>query len=104
MNLKKIKLAKTVLNENSKILYGIFGVVESSGYFPTREILNGFLMQGNDPCDQDGRMSSWQSFELDELEYDQVQAWWVSNHPDVKTDSMGHHNWNNWIDDILDLE
>jgi hypothetical protein len=104
MNLKKVALAKDVLEENSKVLYGIFGVVESSGFFPPREILNGFLSQGNDPCDQDGRMDGWQPMELNEREYAVIQTWWLGNNPKAKVESLEHDNWHDWIDEILENE
>src|ERR1700687_1673171 len=53
-----LDIAKQVLAANEAVLYGIFGVIGSSGYFPPRDFLNDFLRQGTDPCDQDGRMSA----------------------------------------------
>jgi hypothetical protein len=62
-----VETAKKVLTANTAVLYGIFGTIESSGYFPPSKFLNQFLAQGNDPCDQDGRMSKWPPFTLSAL-------------------------------------
>jgi hypothetical protein len=35
-----VELAKNILSENAQVLYGIFGQIESSGYFPPKEFLN----------------------------------------------------------------
>jgi hypothetical protein len=71
-----INLAKKVLLENTKVLYGIFGIINTSGFFPPRGFLNEFLEGGSDPCDQDGRMDSWIPFELSESEYEIIKKWW----------------------------
>ena len=52
-----VETAKLVLEADEAVLYGIFGLIGASVYFPPRDFLNEFLMVGNDPCDQDGRMS-----------------------------------------------
>jgi hypothetical protein len=54
-----LQLAKNVLLENATVLYGVFGVIEESGYFPPREFLNEFFMIGHDPCDQDRRLNHY---------------------------------------------
>jgi len=97
-----LKLAKNVLTENSKVLYGIFGVIESSGFFPPREFLNQFLLQGNDPCDQDRRMDNWPPFELNEIEYEKVKKWWLSIHPGSIVDDLGEENWDDWAVEIIE--
>ena len=93
--------AKQVLAANEAVLYGIFGVIGSSGYFPPRALLNEFLMRGNDPCDQDGRMDAWQPFALSPEEYREVKAWWVAGHADAVEDSLGVDSWDDWVQEIL---
>ena len=48
-----VDAAKRVLAAGEAVLYGIFGVIGGSGYFPSLEFLNEFLMVGCDSCDQD---------------------------------------------------
>lgn len=48
--MEHINYAKRVLDENTKVLYGIFGVISGSGYFPPLPFLNEFLMAGSDSC------------------------------------------------------
>ncbi len=93
--------AKRVLAENTAVLYGIFGIVDSSGFFPPREFLNQFLVQGSDPCDQDGRMSDWQPFILPPQDYLEVKEWWMVNHPGASEDDLGAECWDEWIQTIL---
>jgi hypothetical protein len=64
-----LQLAKNVLLENATVMYGVFGVIEESGYFPPREFLNEFFMSGHDPCDQDRRMKPWIPFAVSDEEY-----------------------------------
>ncbi len=90
------EIAKNVLSENAKVLFGIFGVIESSGYFPPRRLLNEFLSGGSDPCDQDQRMERWTPFTLNELEYEDVKRWWLSEHPDAIVDDFSVSNWSEW--------
>ncbi len=99
-----VELAKKVLSDNSKVLYGIFGVIESSGYFPPREFLNQFLDKGNDPCDQDGRMESWTPFILNAVEYDAVKVWWLSKYPGVVINDLGATSWDDWVVEIIEME
>jgi len=42
----KIALAKRVLTEDTKVLYGIFGIINTSGYFPPHKFLNEFFLIG----------------------------------------------------------
>jgi len=98
-----IENAKTVLLENARVLYGIFGVVASSNYFPPRDLLNEFLMGGSDPCDQDERMAPWQPFALSPEEFAAVQQWWCELHPDAVTDALGATYWSEWTRELLDL-
>lgn len=101
----KSKLAIEILKENSKVLYGIFGEVESSNYFPPRVFLNEFLMQGNDPCDQDGRMDNWQPFEVSDDEYISVLNWWIENKSsNAKVEDLGVNNWNDWAVELIEME
>jgi len=97
------ELAKKTISDNSKVLYGIFGVIESSGYFPPFEFLNEFLMQGEDPCDQDGRMKSWKPFLLDEAEYSLIKNWWLSNHNEAIVNDLGASNWAGWANEIIEM-
>ena len=97
-----VKLAKKVLSENSKVLYGIIGVVESSNYFPPQEFLNQFFEGGSDPCDQDGRMDKWKPFNLNHSEYQEVLSWWQSTHQNVVQDDLGAGSWNDWVQELLE--
>ena len=97
-----IALAKQVLSENTKVLYGIFGIIDTSGYFPPRIFLNEFLMQGNDPCDQDERVESWQPFELSEAAYNLVVSWWQLKYPGAVVDSLNSENWSDWVQAVLE--
>lgn len=90
-------LAKQVLSDNTKVLYGIFGVIQTSGYFQPRTFLNDFFLGGNDPCDQDGRMGSWEPFELTINEYSSVLRWWQSNYPASVEDELDVESWNDWV-------
>jgi hypothetical protein len=96
-----VETAKRVLEADEAVLYGIFGVIGGSGYFPPRDFLNEFLMVGNDPCDQDGRMSRWQPFALSPEDYEVVKAWWVAGHPDAVVSDLNVDNWDDWIQAIL---
>lgn len=97
-----LEIAKRVLLENSQVLYGIFGVIESSGFFPPRPFLNEFLAWGSDPCDQDGLMKRWPPLVLTEDEYEEIKTWWISLHPDAVEDSLDAACWNAWVQRILD--
>jgi hypothetical protein len=94
--------AKQVLMIDEKVLYGIFGFIGSSGYFPPREFLNEFLMGGSDPCDQDGRMSHWRPFAVSAEEYRDLKEWWAARYADAVEDSLGVENWDDWVQEILD--
>jgi hypothetical protein len=96
-----VKTAKRVLEADEAVLYGIFGVIRGSGYFPLREFLNEFLMGGNDPCDQDGRMSGWQPFALSPEEYDEIKAWWAAGHPGAVASDLGVGCWSDWVQVIM---
>ncbi len=95
------ELAKRVLAANEAVLYGIFGMIAGSGYFPPRAFLNEFLMHGYDPCDQDGRMESWPPFELSHDDYCDVYSWWTANHLGDVEDSLGVNRWDDWVQKIL---
>jgi hypothetical protein len=94
--MNKEEQAKQIIGENSKILYGIFGIIETSGYFPTKELLNEFFSTGYDPCDQDNRMKPWKPFILDENEYKQISNWWLSKHPNCTISSLNSTTWQEW--------
>jgi hypothetical protein len=96
-----IALAKSVLSDNTKVLYGIFNIINTSGYFPPRSFINEFLMGGNDPCDQDGRMESWEPIELSAEEYSHILSWWQSKYPNTVEDDLGAENWSDWVQSIL---
>jgi hypothetical protein len=97
-----LETAKQVLAANEKVLYGIFGVIGSSNFFPPQAFLNEFLMRGHDPCDQDGRMSAWQPFTVSPEEYHELKAWWVAGHAGATEASLGADGWDEWIQEILD--
>lgn len=97
-----VERAKTVLLQNTKILYGIFGVIACSNYFPPRELLNEFLMGGIDSCDQDGRMPPWQPFALLPEEYVAIEAWWSELNPGTCTDRLAAANWSEWAVAVLE--
>lgn len=88
-----INNAKRVLDENAKVLYGIFGVISCSGYFPPLPFLNEFFMAGSDPCDQDERMDSWCPFTLTSSEYEEVKAWWLVSRPGTVESALGSECW-----------
>lgn len=98
-----INNAKRVLDENSKVLYGIFGIIDSSGYFPPLPFLNEFLIAGNDPCDQDGRMDRWHPFALTISEYEEVKAWWFASRPGTVESTLGSDCWSDWVQELLEL-
>lgn len=93
--------AQRILRTNSAILFGIFGAIEASNYFPPRDFINEFFRGGSDPCDQDGRMSDWQPFALTPEEYLIVRDWWMASHPDAQEDSLGESCWSDWVQNIL---
>ena len=99
-----IELAKKVLKEDSEVLYGIFGIIESSGYFPPRKFLNEFLLAGDDPCDQDGRMDNWKPFTLNAEEYCVIRDWWISVNPNTVVDTLSSDSWEGWVSEMLDKE
>lgn len=98
-----INQAKRVLDENTKVLYGIFGVIDGSGYFPPLSFLNEFFLVGCDPCDQDERMGRWRPFTLTSSEYEVVKAWWVASRPNTIESQLGCECWGDWVQEILEL-
>jgi hypothetical protein len=102
--LKTVDLVKLVLAENMKIRFGIFGLIEDSGFFPPRPFLNEFLMVGYDPCDQDARMANWSPVFLSDAEYVTIKSWWVADHPGAVEDSLGVTCWGDWVEKILDQD
>lgn len=101
MNTDKATLARTILTDNKKVLYGIFGQIWDSGYFPPRPLLNQFLLAGNDSCDQDGRMGTWSPFELSAEEYTLVKVRWIKDHPGTVESQPGVETWNDGVQEIL---
>lgn len=99
--LDSIKAAQTVLTENASVMYGIFGIVESAGFFPSREFLNEFFQSGHDPCDQDGRMAPWSPFSLGIEDYLSIKEWWMANHPGAIEDDLGAECWDDWVQELL---
>jgi hypothetical protein len=99
-----IELAKSVLTENSQVLFGIFGTIKVSGYFPPRKFLNQFFSQGSDPCDQDGRMDNWKPFSINDNEYEAILNWWVSIYPNTVVDDLGQESWGSWSLEIVEME
>ena len=96
-----IEAAKQVLAADEAVLYGIFGIIGVSGFFPPRTFLNEFLMRGSDPCDQDGRMSDWQPFAVSPEEYGELKAWWAANHAGAAENNMGVDCWDDWVQEVL---
>ncbi|WP_419963027.1 hypothetical protein [Pantoea vagans] len=94
--------ARRVLEENTKVLYGIFGIIDVSGYFPPLPFLNEFFIAGSDPCDQDGRMRCWRPFTLTISEYKEVKAWWVSSRPGTVESPLNSECWSDWTQEILE--
>lgn len=99
----KISLAEKILFENTEVLYGIFGIINTSGYFPPYHFLNEFLLTGNDPCDQDGRMEGWIPFKLSYEEYLEVFSDWCHSYPNTTIDDLNAKSWNDWVQEILEL-
>ncbi|WP_025123509.1 MULTISPECIES: hypothetical protein [unclassified Serratia (in: enterobacteria)] len=97
-----INQAKQVLDANTKVLYGIFGVIDRSGYFPPLPFLNEFFLVGSDPCDQDGRMGRWRPFTLTSSEYEVVKAWWIVTRPTTVESQLGCECWGDWVQEILE--
>jgi hypothetical protein len=97
-----VETAKKILTANTAVLYGVFGAIDSSGFFPPRKFLNEFLAQGSDPCDQDGRMGRWPSFSLSTEDYAEIKKWWLTNHTDAREDNLGAESWDEWVQMILD--
>ena len=93
--------AKHVLAANEAVLYGIFGVIGSSGYFPPQRFLNEFLLRGSDPCDQDRRMPPWRPFAIGSEDYRDLKAWWVAGHAGTIEDGLGVDSWDEWVQEIL---
>ena len=99
-----VERAKKVLADDERALYGVFGLVASSDLFPSMSLLNEFLSEGYDPCDQDGRMASWAPFSLSTEEFENVKSWWRESHPNTKEDALGATSWNEWVQAILNRE
>jgi hypothetical protein len=99
-----VDTAKEVLEADTAVLYGIFGHIGGTGYFPPREFLNEFLMVGCDPCDQDRRMGHWRPFTLSPEQYDEIKIWWVGGHPGTVVSDLGVGSWNDWAQVILNPE
>lgn len=96
-----VQSAKRVLAANEEVLYGIFSVIGTTDVFPPREFLNRFFAGGNDPCDQDNRMGTWQPFNVSEQEYLEIKGWWVAAHPDAIEDDLSARNWADWVQKVL---
>ncbi len=99
-----VEKTKGILNENTTVLYGIFGIISDSGFFPTRKLLNEFLLKGNAPCDQDERMDHWKPFELKTKEYSEIKKWWIGLYPNAVESDLEQKSWEDWVQIIIDLE
>jgi hypothetical protein len=95
--------AKKVLLANSIVLYGVFGVIEGSGYFPPRSFLNEFLLSEHDPCDRDSRMGRWEAFSLSDEDYLVLKQWWICRNPDTVEDSLGSNCWSEWVETVFEI-
>ncbi len=98
----EVTKVKKILSENSKVPYGIFGVIESTRYFPPRELLNQFLYKGYDPCVQYGKMNNWKPTVLNENQYSSIVEWWKIEHSNIKVDFLDKTDWNEWTNAILE--
>lgn len=61
-------------------------------------------MGGSDPCDQDGRMESWEPFSFDVEGYLTVKKWWIEKYPRTVEDRLGVNSWDDWIQEIFEKE
>ena len=99
-------LAKCVLVADETKVGGIFQVIGALGFFPPRIFLNEFFMAGSDPVDQDGLLKKihnlWKPFSLSSDEYEEIKAWWVSNHPGAVEDGLEVTCWDDWLQEVLD--
>lgn len=93
--------AQQIPGENTNVLYGLFGMIDASGYFPPLVFLNTFLMAGSDPCDQDGRMDQWRPFSLNETEYAEVKAGSIASRPGTLESALNCTCWEDWVQTIL---
>ena len=91
----KYQKAIDIIKVNQSTLYGAFSLITET--FPDLDILNDFLSQGKDSCDQDGRKKRWKPFTLNQNEFTQVLNWWKQKYPETKVDSLGEINWTNWF-------
>lgn len=101
IKMNQLELAKHVIEGSVNVMFGTFGAIDSSAYFPPRTFLNEFLRSGSDPADQDGRMKDWIPFELNEENYERIKEWWIGDHPDSKEDYLGMNCWNDWIVEVI---
>jgi hypothetical protein len=100
--LERTAQAIDVLQRNSAVQHGIFGAIRFSGLFPPRMLLNDFLAQGQDLCDQDARMERWPPFILSEVEYSIVKSWWITRHPEAREDALDTSSWSEWSTAMLE--
>jgi hypothetical protein len=91
-----------ILTANIHVPYGIFSIIDGSGYFPPLAFLNAFLLQGSDPCDQDCRMGTWRPFALTSEEYATVKKWWLETNENAVVTDFGCECWDDWVQEILD--
>ncbi|MDV5355873.1 hypothetical protein QM201_13395 [Enterobacter asburiae] len=90
-----------ILDANINVPYGIFSIIDGSGYFPPLAFLNAFLLQGSDPCDQDGRMGTWRPFALTSEEYATVKKWWFEANENAVVADLVCACWDEWVQEIL---
>lgn len=91
-----------ILTANIHVPYGIFSIIDGSGYFPPLAFLNDFLLRGNDPCDQDCRMGTWRPFALTPEEYAIVKNWCLETNENAVVTDFGCACWDEWVQEILD--
>ncbi|MGR4048935.1 hypothetical protein [Kosakonia cowanii] len=100
--MKQSAQAIHILNANIHVPYGIFSIIDGSGYFPPLAFLNEFFLRGSDPCDQDCRMGTWRPFALSSEEYAVVKEWWFASNKNAAVADLGCACWDEWVQEILD--
>lgn len=101
--MNNVNKAISIIDENTKVLYGVFGIINGSGYFPPLDFLNEFFIRGSDPCDQDSRMGEWHPFSINADEYEEVKSWWMSFNEGAIESNLNCKCWDDWVQEILNI-